>query len=100
MREKDRIAKLAKETTLNYGEFLASKERTLKTNAKVAGNRKLYLDGLSKGLQGVPFDSFTDLIEYNGEMIQRKKHPGFKAGYNEGLKRSAMLEKNDNKKTR
>ena len=98
MREKDRIAKLAKETRLNYGDFLASKERTLKSDAKVAANKKLYLDGYRKGLQGVPFDSFTDLIEYNGEMIQRKDHPGFKAGYIKGL--NEIENNNINHKTR
>ena len=96
MKEKDRIAKLAKEGALNYGEFLASKERTLKTNAKIAANKKLYLDGYRKALQDIPFESFTDLIEYNGEMIQRKNHPGFAAGYEKGLKERISLEKSDN----
>ena len=66
----------------------------------MASNRKLYLDGLSKGLQGVPFDSFTDLIEYNGEMIQRKMHPGFKAGYDKGLQKKNILEEKGSNKTR
>ena len=85
MTDKERIAKLAKESTLNYGEFLASKERTLKTNAKIAANRKLYLDGLRKALQNVPLESFTDLVDENGVMVQRQEHRSFKAGYKAGM---------------
>lgn len=80
----DEIIKLARGTNLHFDEYQASKERTLKTNAKIARNRKLYLDGYSKGLQGISLESFTDLIEKDNEMIQRKDHPNFKAGYNAG----------------
>lgn len=82
---KEKVAKQARQNTLHLGDFNASHERTLKTNAKVAANRRLYLDGYAKGYQGIPFESFTDLIENDGKMVQRKDHPGFKAGYNQGF---------------
>ena len=97
---KEKIAKIAQQNNLRHDEFVASHERTLKTAAKEALNRKLYLDGYSKGLQGIPFDSFTDLIEYNGKKIKRKDHPGFTAGYEKGSALRFSQEANNNHKTR
>ena len=91
-----KIAKLARESNLHHNDYVESYERKLKTDAKLASNRKLYLDGYRKGLQGIPFESFTDLIEYNGEKIQRKNHPGFEAGYIKGLNDLAKIENNNN----
>ena len=79
-----KVAKLVREANIHHDEYDASMERTLKTNAKVASNQKLYLDGYSKGLKGVPLESFTDLVEENGKIIQRKDHRNFKAGYARG----------------
>ena len=96
-----RIEKLARQTTMHFDEYEASKERTLKSNAKVAANQKLYLDGYAKGLKGVPLESFTDLVEENGKIIQRKDHRNFKAGYARGLQElKNQLEINNSHKTR
>ena len=83
--DKRKITKMAREANMHHDEYTASMERTLKTNAKVAANQKLYLDGYSKGLKGVPLESFTDLVEENGKIIQRKDHRNFRAGYLHGL---------------
>ena len=98
---KEKIAKLARESLLHHDDYTAAKERTLKSNAKVAAYNKLYWDGYRKALIDVPLESFTDLVEENGEMIPRKNHRNFKAGYKAGLeKKKAELENMKNNKTR
>ena len=96
-----KIAKYVREANIHHDEYDASHERTLKTNAKLASNQKLYLDGYAKGLKGVPLDSFTDLVEENGRLIQRKDHRNFKAGYARGLEElQNQLAYNNQRKTR
>ena len=85
MRDDERIKKAARKARMEHDLYDASFERKLKTDAKVANNRKLYLDGYRKGLQEVPLESFSDLVEENGKMVQRKDHRSFKAGYLRGL---------------
>ena len=93
--------KTAKEALIHFDVSEAARERTLKANAKLAANQKLYLDGYRKGLLGVPLESFTDLVEENGKMIQRKDHRNFKAGYLQGCKELASkVEENNNHMTR
>ena len=94
---KEKIAKLARETTLNYGDFLASKERTLKTYNTVKNYRVLFLDGYRKGLQNAPLENFTDLVEENGKMVQRKNHRSFLGGYKKGLEEGQKQVKVNNK---
>ena len=99
--DKELTAKYARKARLNHDIYETSVERTLKTASKVASNRKLYLDGYSKGLQEVPLESFSDLIEENGKMVQRKDHRSFKAGYLRGYE-DIIIQKNsvNNNKTR
>ena len=95
-----RIAREVRDANIHFDEYEASKERTLKTNAKVARNNKLYLDGYRKGLLGVPLESFSDLVEENGKLVQRKDHRNFKAGYARGAEELALQLNNSANRTR
>ena len=84
--EQRQIRKSAGQARLHFDEQEASMERRLRTDAKVAANQKLYLDGYRKGLLGIPLENFTDLVEENGVKVERKNHRNFKAGYANGVK--------------
>lgn len=84
--EQRQVRKSASQARLHFDEHEASMERRLKADAKMAANQKLYLDGYRKALLGVPLESFTDLVEENGVMVQRKDHRNFKAGYTNGVR--------------
>lgn len=99
--DKELMTRSARRARLYHDEYDASIERSLKTNAIVAANRKLYQDGYDKGLKAVPLENFSDLVEQNGKMVQRKDHRSFKAGYLRGYEELIIRQNSvNNNKTR
>lgn len=99
--DKELMVRAARKARLHHDEFEASVERSLQTNAKIAANRKLYQDGYDKGIKAIPLDNFSDLVEQNGKMVQRKDHRSFKAGYLRGYEELIIRQNSiNNNKTR
>ncbi len=82
---KSEIIKTVKGANMHFDEYEAAKERKLASFNKSRENNKLYLAGYSAGLKGeAPLESFVELVEENGKMVQMKDHRNFKAGYLRG----------------
>lgn len=82
---KAEIIKLARQANVYHPDYVAGKERTLKTMDKTKRYNQLYHDGYSIGAVGGSIDGEVELVEENGKMIPKNQHRNFKQGYKKGL---------------
>ena len=79
-------ARIAKEFGRNFENNEKGHLNTLATYSKLNRYNKLYEEGFSLGRIGSNIEDRIELVEQNGEMVPKKNHRNFLAGYREGLK--------------